>query len=317
MASDRTLPEHQEPQTLKVPVSPPLHPHIDTLWTRLAAAGLGDKRLTFQGSQENPDKFRDFLFEAFPPLRQGGGFELLKISGTIRSRQLVLIPCPNEGYHVRHLKDPQTQIGHATIFIRPLQRTLNLEPIGQPGSSNELAGPPQKCVPCEEEFPFSSIKAHIDECMRQSQSSVEEQMEVAGENLCTPQRESRFVSMLTRSQESLTARASNTEISKPHQGEMHTHEITDLEPAEDRGFPDWKIKEDPAEAAMKFKEDILNQHATGKPLSLVMDLGDSAEDRERTILSFYKLARVEWASPLTCTLKPLQELSCLRVKKII
>lgn len=72
------------------------------------------------GCQENPEKFKDFLFEAFPPLRQGGGFELLKISGTTRARQLVLIPCPNEGYHVRHLKDPHTQIGHATIFIRPL-----------------------------------------------------------------------------------------------------------------------------------------------------------------------------------------------------
>ncbi|XP_031171600.1 uncharacterized protein LOC116061499 isoform X2 [Sander lucioperca] len=52
-----------------------------------------------------------------------------------------------------------------------------------------------------------------------------------------------------------------------------------------------------------FKDNILNLHATGKPLSLAMDLGDSAEDRERAILYFYKKAHVEWASTLTCTLK--------------
>ncbi|KAF4109286.1 hypothetical protein G5714_010359 [Onychostoma macrolepis] len=96
---------------------------------RLAAAGLGEKRLTFQGIQTNPEEFREFLLAAYPKLRQGGGFELLKISGTTRSRELVLIPCPNDGYHVRYLKEPQTHIGHATIFIRPLQRNLNLDPV--------------------------------------------------------------------------------------------------------------------------------------------------------------------------------------------
>lgn len=52
-----------------------------------------------------------------------------------------------------------------------------------------------------------------------------------------------------------------------------------------------------------FKEDILSQHATGKSLCLTMDLGDNAEERERAVLTFYKKANVEWACPLTCTLK--------------
>jgi len=59
----------------------------------------------------------------------------------------------------------------------------------------------------------------------------------------------------------------------------------------------------PSDAANVFKEDILSQHATGKPLYLTMDLGDSAEDRERAVLTFYKMANVEWACPLTFTLK--------------
>lgn len=70
-----------------------------------------------------------FQFSAFPKLREGGGFELLKVCGTTRSRNLVLLPCPNKGYHVGHLKDPQNQIGHATVFIRPLQQNLSLDAV--------------------------------------------------------------------------------------------------------------------------------------------------------------------------------------------
>lgn len=66
-------------------------------------------RLLFSGIQTNPEEFREFLLAAYPKLRQGGGFELLKISGTTRSRELVLIPCPNDGYHVQYQKEPQTQ----------------------------------------------------------------------------------------------------------------------------------------------------------------------------------------------------------------
>lgn len=70
-----------------------------------------------------------------------------------------------------------------------------------------------------------------------------------------------------------------------------------------RASMDWKTEPDTTKAAKRFEEDILNQHATGKPLSLAVDVGDSTEDREREILSFYKMAHVEWACPLTCTLR--------------
>ncbi|XP_034084971.1 uncharacterized protein LOC117554629 [Gymnodraco acuticeps] len=102
--------------------------------------------------------------DAYPKLRNGGGFELLKISGTTRSRHLIVIPCPNEGYYVRYLKDPQTQIGHSTVFIRPMQRTLNLDPACRSEGDKVLIGPNQKCVICGEEFPFSRIKDHSNNC---------------------------------------------------------------------------------------------------------------------------------------------------------
>nr|XP_029132010.1 G2/M phase-specific E3 ubiquitin-protein ligase-like isoform X3 [Labrus bergylta] len=63
----------------------------------------------------------------------------------------------------------------------------------------------------------------------------------------------------------------------------------------------WKIIKEPTLAAQVFKDNLLSEHATGKPLKLKMDVRESEEDRERALLSFYKQQQ-EWACPLHCTL---------------
>ena len=78
------------------------------------------------GDQDSPGDFMAFVLFSFPPLRDAGGFELMRIMGTTRSRQLTLIPCPNEGYIVSHLRDPGIFVNQATLYIRPIQRDLNL-----------------------------------------------------------------------------------------------------------------------------------------------------------------------------------------------
>ncbi|XP_068580956.1 G2/M phase-specific E3 ubiquitin-protein ligase-like isoform X3 [Cebidichthys violaceus] len=64
---------------------------------------------------------------------------------------------------------------------------------------------------------------------------------------------------------------------------------------------EWKLIKEPAQAAKAFKEELLKEHETGKPLRMKMDVRDSEEDRERDLLSFYKQQQ-EWACPLHCTL---------------
>ncbi|XP_065809225.1 uncharacterized protein [Labrus bergylta] len=64
---------------------------------------------------------------------------------------------------------------------------------------------------------------------------------------------------------------------------------------------DWKLIKEPTLAAQVFKDNLLSEHATGKPLKLKMDVRESEEDRERALLSFYKQQQ-EWACPLHCTL---------------
>lgn len=67
---------------------------------------------------------------------------------------------------------------------------------------------------------------------------------------------------------------------------------------------------EPAQAAKVFKQNLLQQHASGKPLKMRMDLRDSEEERERELLSFYKQQQ-EWACPLHCTLVG-KEYKCIR-----
>lgn len=64
---------------------------------------------------------------------------------------------------------------------------------------------------------------------------------------------------------------------------------------------EWKLINEPAQAAKVFQESLLREHASGKPLRMKMGVKDSEEDRERELLSFYKQPH-EWACPLRCTL---------------
>ncbi len=65
------------------------------------------------------------LTEAFPKLKEAGGFEFLRVSD--RSRTLEIIPLPPEGYTVSYLKDVVQQ---AKLYVRPIQKNLSLELVG-------------------------------------------------------------------------------------------------------------------------------------------------------------------------------------------
>ena len=60
------------------------------------------------------------LMEAFPQLKEGGGYELLK------ANQLEVIPSPADGYTAAYLKDV---VGQGKLYIRPIQRDLALTPV--------------------------------------------------------------------------------------------------------------------------------------------------------------------------------------------
>ncbi|CAL9707492.1 unnamed protein product [Knipowitschia caucasica] len=132
-----------------------------TLKADLLASGLGEQKITITGNDTDPMVLTNKLMEVFPKLQDGGGFELLKISGSTRSRNLALLPCPSSGYTLAYLKDPSTMIGQATIYIRPLQQDL---PIDCEEGSHHASGPDIPCLTCEKAVPFSEMKVHRLSC---------------------------------------------------------------------------------------------------------------------------------------------------------
>ena len=84
--------------------------------------GLGVRGLSLFQHGDNDD-LHFALMEAFPQLKDGGGYELLKAN---QSRLLEVVPSPTDGYTASYLKDV---VGQGKVYIRPIQRDLSLTPV--------------------------------------------------------------------------------------------------------------------------------------------------------------------------------------------
>ena len=83
----------------------------------LTVAGLGEKRIVFDDSDDNCS-FDRVIKSSFPQLSSTGGYEMLRVSHRY-SKSLKLVPPPPNGYNVQYLK---SIFGQSKAYIRPLQR---------------------------------------------------------------------------------------------------------------------------------------------------------------------------------------------------
>ena len=81
----------------------------------LTLSGIGEKKILFPPYET----FNETIDHAFPNLREGGGYKVLRSSG----KNLQSIPMPSGGYSVDYLKVVLAQV---KCFIRPLQMDLIL-----------------------------------------------------------------------------------------------------------------------------------------------------------------------------------------------
>lgn len=93
----------------------------------LLAAGLGRKKLVF-GNRDDAPTFKRKMEDAYPKLKLGGGFDLLR-SG-VRPGELLLIKPPSSGYTVPFLMDG-AGLGQAIIYVRPIQQNLDMSEVKQ------------------------------------------------------------------------------------------------------------------------------------------------------------------------------------------
>ena len=73
---------------------------------KLSMAGLGEKRIMFDKNGKWPH-INQKLLEAFPKLKDGGGYELLRAEDSRKT--LILLPCPPGGYTITYLKSVLNQ----------------------------------------------------------------------------------------------------------------------------------------------------------------------------------------------------------------
>ncbi|XP_035987207.1 uncharacterized protein LOC110366477 isoform X4 [Fundulus heteroclitus] len=267
---------------------------------RLLRAGLGERRLCFRGDLHSPQQFTEFVYINYPKLRDAGGFEFMRICGNTRSRQLSLLPCPDQGYTAQYLKDPVLLIHQTTLYIRPLQCNVSTEQeiIGRPSE----IGPSTPCLLCGEEFPFSHIREHNRTCER----------ELQGDRTQNRERES-GTGTASASASASTSHDPGLDV---NEGAASATENPPTEATIDArgiapgpGIPptevttdSWVTQLDPEKAAQLFTQAALEKNQHMEPLTFTLSLMDSEEERHRAIISIYKRPRVEWARPLTCRL---------------
>lgn len=88
---------------------------------KLIQAGLGAKTLSLLEISDGEGVHHE-LMEAFPGLREGGGYELLR-TGERNNCVLEVKPPLPSGYPVGYLKNV---VAHAKVYVHPIQQDLSL-----------------------------------------------------------------------------------------------------------------------------------------------------------------------------------------------
>jgi len=98
-------------------------PTTDHEKDKLLMAGLGEKEIEFSSLTLSATDFRDLLYQYFPTLQGGGGFQFVKCKPNSRSL---------EQLSSTTLSSPsmlKSWVGNARTYIRPMQQNLDLTPI--------------------------------------------------------------------------------------------------------------------------------------------------------------------------------------------
>lgn len=68
-------------------------------------------------------------------------------------------------------------------------------------------------------------------------------------------------------------------------------------------FVDWKTVQGPIKAAELYRQSVIQDHASEKPLYMHLDLTSSISDQEASLIAFYKACNAKWACPLKTRLE--------------
>ena len=86
--------------------------------------GLGEKEIELDLDM-NAEEFRSTIFEVYPQLKKGGGYQFFKCIPNSRRLE------PLSGLVMQSPMMLKQRVGSARTYIRPLQRNLDTTPVRQ------------------------------------------------------------------------------------------------------------------------------------------------------------------------------------------
>ncbi|XP_077065650.1 uncharacterized protein LOC143718474 [Siphateles boraxobius] len=132
--------------------------------------------------------------ESFPLLRHAGGFKLMRCC---RSRQLIDIAMPTEGYSVEYLKET-SNLNKAVAYIVPLQCDLPLNgDIQKVDSVREGEPLKQTCVNCKQQVALHVLESHKAHCITSIAAKVTDSTSMTPDTLRCNTWSMRITLMLT------------------------------------------------------------------------------------------------------------------------
>ncbi|XP_028415158.1 uncharacterized protein LOC114538207 isoform X2 [Dendronephthya gigantea] len=129
--------------------------------------GLGEKRVSFPVSA-TAAAVKEVLFEAYPPLRFSGGFQIL-VSQEKERKKLKVVS------HGSCSTEQLRCFGNGRIYIRPLQRSIPLTETVRFHEEKEI------CLSCGESVSVSEMSEHLQAC-EHYHSANEHETEEGDEN---------------------------------------------------------------------------------------------------------------------------------------
>lgn len=98
----------------------------------LLEAGLGEKKVFVPDMYCTSDTFRSVIEEQYPKLNGCGGYELLRCIANTRDLEAISQSI------ARSPKMLKAIVGNGRVFIRPIQQSLNLDPVEDVNSTPEV-----------------------------------------------------------------------------------------------------------------------------------------------------------------------------------
>ncbi|XP_076836719.1 uncharacterized protein LOC143504293 [Brachyhypopomus gauderio] len=178
-------------------------------------------------------------------------------------------------------------VGQALVYIRPLQKDIDVQSLELGYDQSISSGPLTECLYCNEKYSLSEMPGHVDVC----------------EKLYERDRERLDDDDAGQEGTSVIVAESNTERQDRVSASVSDGPSTSHCSTAEFAIEEWKMEPDLDTAAKMYRRHILRNAEEKPDVVVTLDVHASEQDREREMLTFYKRQNLDWTSPFSVRFK--------------